>query len=64
MLIKSELNSMELHQSKFQDMTIFIDEVRFFKPTVDAYKAHPYLKDFVNWSNKYNFDWLLKMSFL
>jgi hypothetical protein len=55
--IKSELSSIELYRGKFKDITIFIDDVRCFNPTIDAYKEYPDLNYLVNWSNKYDFDW-------
>ena len=55
--IKLELSSIELYRGKFKDITIFIDDVRCFNPTIDAYKEYPDLNYLVNWSNKYDFDW-------
>jgi hypothetical protein len=55
--ILQELAAIEQNKDRFARLTVLIDDVRCFNPTLPEFSSYPSLDVLVNWSRKNTFDW-------
>ena len=58
--IKFELGYIEEAQSNFNDIAIFVDDVRCFNPSNPVFAEYPPLDFLVEWANRNGFRWTIE----
>jgi hypothetical protein len=58
--IIEELDTILKNKSHFMDITVLVDDVRCFNPSIDEYSSYPDLNFLVNWANKNQFNWSIE----
>ncbi len=55
--ILQELEAIEQHRERFSQVTVMIDDIRCFHPSIPEFASYPALDIVVNWARRNDFDW-------
>lgn len=58
--IVEELLAISEHLPSFKKVTVFVDDVRCFDPSITEYASYPPLKHLSNWADSHNLFWTIE----
>jgi hypothetical protein len=58
--IKFELQAIENNLDSFQNIAVFIDDIRCFGNVIPEYSTYPSLDFLVSWANRNSFNWTIQ----
>ena len=58
--IIEELDTISKNKSHFMNITVLIDDIRCFNPSIEEYSSYPDLNFLVNWANENQFKWSIE----